>query len=55
MKRAFISALGLALTQPSCVVVGGYSSEGGWFIWPGSLGLILLIVILLLLWRRGRR
>ena len=55
MDRASIGALCLALTQPSCVVVGGYSSEGGWFIWPGSLGLLAIIVILLLLLRRGRR
>ena len=55
MKRAFISALCLALTQPSCVVVGGYSSEGGWFIWPGSLGLLLIVAIVFLLLRRGRR
>ena len=34
-----------------CVMVGG-TSRGGFFIWPGSLGLLLLIVLGALLLRR---
>lgn len=34
-----------------CVVVGA-SSRGGFFIWPGGLGLIVLIVLIALLLRR---
>jgi hypothetical protein len=22
---------------------GGYSSGGGWFLWPGSLGLLIIV------------
>ena len=41
------------LTVPltGCLVLGG-SSRGGFFIFPGSLGLVLLIVIVALLLRR---
>ncbi len=35
-----------------CMVVG-YSSRGGAFVWPGGLGLILLLLLLWLL-LRGR-
>ena len=42
----------LALTQPACVVVGR-SSAGGWFLWPGGLG--LLVMIALFFWLFGRR
>ncbi len=34
-----------------CVVVGA-SSRGGLFIWPGGLGLVLLILLVVLLLRR---
>jgi hypothetical protein len=30
----------------------GYSSTGGWFMWPGGLGLLLVIVVVLMLLRR---
>lgn len=44
--------LGLsALT--GCVAVG-YSSGGGWFVWPGGLGLVLLLLLLFFV-LRGRR
>jgi hypothetical protein len=45
----------LALSQPACVVAGGYSSDRGFYVWPGSLLSILVIVVLLLLLRRRRR
>ncbi len=34
-----------------CVVVGG-SSRGGFFIWPGGLGLLVMVVLLVVLLRR---
>ena len=46
-------ALGIAPALNGCVAVG-YRSGGGWFVWPGSLGLIVLL-LLLFLFLRGRR
>lgn len=43
----------VALTQSACIGVG-YSSGGGWFIWPGGLGLVVVLAILFLLLRRRR-
>ena len=48
---AVLLALGAALQLAGCVVVGG-SSRGGFFIWPGSLGLLLMLGLLILLLRR---
>ena len=45
----------LATTQTGCVVVGGYSPTGGWFLWPGGWGLLLLGLFLLFLYTRHRR
>jgi hypothetical protein len=33
-------------------LVAGYSSGGGWFVWPGSLGLILIVLLIVFLIRR---
>ncbi len=56
MKRVSIFSLLIALVQPACIIVGGYSNRDGWFFWPGGLGLLVVIVlVLLLLRRRGRR
>ncbi len=54
MRRIPLAALVAALTQPACVVVGGYSDEGGWYFWPGSLVLTALLVLLFLFLRRRR-
>jgi hypothetical protein len=35
-------------------MVGGYSNDGGWWIWPGSLVSVLVIIIVVLLLRRRR-
>ena len=45
------SSLTLCATLTGCLVFG-YTSSGGWFIWPGSIS--LLIVILLLIWLMRR-
>lgn len=34
-----------------CVVVGA-SSRGGFFVWPGGVGLVVLILLVLLVLRR---
>ena len=41
------------LTLSSCIGVG-YSSRGGWFVWPGGLGLLIVIIIVILFLRRRR-
>ena len=46
-------ALALALSQTACVV-GGYSSEGGFFLWPGSI-VVTILLVLLFLFLRCRR
>jgi ABC-type glucose/galactose transport system permease subunit len=54
MRRITAPALLLLLSQTACVV-GGYSSEGGVFLWPGSIVVtILLVLIFLFMWRRRR-
>jgi hypothetical protein len=52
-----ISALAfmLALSQSSCIMVGGYRSDGGWYIWPGSFLSILVIAVVAFLLLRRRR
>ncbi len=53
LKFLILSGVGLAWLLTGCVAVG-YSSRGGWFVWPGGFGL-LLIVLLVLFLLRGRR
>lgn len=50
---AVVLALASAAAQTGCVFVGGYSSEGGWYVWPGSI--VLTAVGILLLWLLARR
>ena len=56
MRRILLPVLLLALSQPACIVAGGYSSDKGWYLWPGSL--ISILVVIFLAWRLkkgGRR
>ena len=53
MKRIIVPALLLALSQTACVV-GGYSSDGGFVLWPGSIGITIVLVLLFLFLRRRR-
>lgn len=55
MKNLSALALLITVSQSSCVVAGGYSSDGGWFIWPGSLVSILVIVVVAFIYFRRRR
>ena len=48
-----MTALVLALSQTACVV-GGYSSEGGFSLWPGSIVVTAVLVLLFLFMRRRR-
>lgn len=50
MKRFSIVTL-LLLLSSGCVV-GGYSSGRGWFIWPGTIGILVIVAVLFLLFRR---
>lgn len=53
MKRTTVAVATLAVLQCGCIVVGGYTSRGGWFVWPGGFGLLLIILLLYLFF--GRR
>lgn len=53
-RRLTVPALLLALSQTACVV-GGYSSEGGFFLWPGSIIITVVLVLLFLFMRRRSR
>ena len=44
----------LTLLSSSCVVVGGYDSERGWFLWPGTIVIFLVVALLFLLLRRRK-
>jgi len=53
VKKVGIVSLILMLTS-GCVVVGGYSSGRGWYLWPGSIVIFVVVaVIFVLLRRRG--
>ena len=55
MKR-LVGVIGLlATTQTGCIVVGGFSNTGGWFFWPGGLGLLLVGIVLFFVYARHRR
>lgn len=54
-KRLSLLGLAVVLAQTGCVVVGGYSPERGWYIWPGSFLFIAAAVVIFLLLRRRRR
>jgi len=54
--KAVIASL-LLLASTGCVVVGGYSPGRGLWIWPGSIVILIVGVILFLMMilrRRGR-
>ena len=51
MREVLIALL--LLSSTGCIVVGGYSPERGWFIWPGTF--VLLGIALLLFWLLRRR
>jgi len=46
VKLKFAIASLLLLASTGCIVVGGYSSGRGFWIWPGSIVLLLLGLLL---------
>ena len=55
MTRITLPAIFVAASQSACIVVGGRSSTGGWFFWPGGLGLIVMLALVFLFVGRRRR
>jgi ABC-type proline/glycine betaine transport system permease subunit len=47
LLASWIGAAGLS----GCVAVG-YSSGRGWFVWPGGLGLLIIVLIIVFVSRR---
>jgi hypothetical protein len=52
-RTLVLAAAVLLLSAPltGCIAVG-YSTHGGWFIWPGSLSLLLILLLVLYATRR---
>ena len=53
MNRIGLISL-ILMMSPGCVVVGGYSSERGFFLWPGTIVIFVVVVVLFLLLRRRK-
>jgi hypothetical protein len=51
-KLAMLFAASVATLGLSGCLVAGYSSGGGWFVWPGSLGLLVIVLLVVFLMRR---
>jgi hypothetical protein len=51
-KLSTLFATCFATTGLSGCLVAGYSSGGGRFVWPGSLGLIVIVLLIVFLVRR---
>jgi hypothetical protein len=53
MRKLFAALMGLvaASSMTGCLAVG-YSSGGGWFVWPGGLGLVVVVLLVIFLLRR---
>lgn len=58
MKELAVKTMGLALLivvfSSGCVVVGGYSSGRGWFLWPGTIVIFVVVAVFFLLLRRSK-
>jgi hypothetical protein len=54
VKVTTVIASLLLLASSGCIVVGGYSSESGWWIWPGSIVIFVIGLILFLMFIRRR-
>jgi hypothetical protein len=48
---SLVCGLGACSALSGCVMVG-YSSRGGFFVWPGGIGLLVLLGILWLIFSR---
>ena len=55
LPRTRIGIISIILIMlPGCVVVGGYSSERGWFLWPGTIVIFLVVAVFVVLLRRRK-
>jgi hypothetical protein len=58
MTSGLVKQIGLVLltlfSSSGCVIVGGYSSEGGWFVWPGTIVIFVVVAVCVLLLRRRK-
>jgi hypothetical protein len=54
MTKRLGIALVMLLCGSGCVVVGGYSSDRGFFLWPGTIVIALVVILLFLILRRRR-
>jgi len=52
MKRLGL-VLSVMMFSSGCIVAGGYSSGRGWFIWPGTIVILVVVVLFSLLRSRG--
>ncbi len=54
LRRASLAAYMASMVCIACTgcMVVGYRSGGGWFVWPGGFGLILLVLAILFFMRR---
>lgn len=52
MRVALLAAMTAAMLPLCGCIVLGASSRGGFFIWPGGLGLLVVLLVLFLLLRR---
>lgn len=55
MRQILLLIFALVLSQPACIVAGGYSDDRGFYLWPGSLISIVIVIAVLLFLRRRRR
>ena len=55
MKVRALLLFAILISTPGCIVVGGYSSTDGWFVWPGGLVLSILLIVLFVFVARRRR
>jgi hypothetical protein len=51
-RSAVVSAAGIAMLGLSGCLMVGYSSGGGWIVWPGGLGLVVFVLLIIFLMRR---
>jgi hypothetical protein len=53
-QQTLAAAAALLLTSPmnGCVLVGGYRSGSGFFVWPGTLAIVVVALLLMFVLRR---
>jgi hypothetical protein len=54
VTRVLLFLVATVFGASGCVVVGGYSSDRGFWIWPGTFVLLAIALLLFFLLRRRR-